>query len=568
MHPSFDQTTDKKRFDTGPSPPLLAKIRGLMAAQDLFTKPNVAWGAALSVTLAVLPQYNAPIWISLPVYFWLFFWFCALVELDDAKGRTRLDRLLSHQDFKSFYHRRVIRPFARIWRRYCDPARKTASAAAVFRAALTWRLYDVALLFAVVYPVFLCLGFWLVLGWDGLLGSVVIFPSPGPWWDIWPERAGMIGVLSILTAGFIGRKLAAASQRVFLRKAADWLASLALAFAVGVAGMGGVTGAIAGTIAVIVTGAFAFPLLGAGAVAIALAIAVGVAGMGGVTGAVLIAIADALAIVDADTDALAATFTIAGAVAIALAIAGAIALAIAVESLDARSRPRLARWLVTLAVPVGWVTLVTVVDWTDISQDRRAIFLFLGVFPLINALFDTVSYAATLALMRLGLRRWNPLVCALIDVAVACVLFLCLGVTLTAVIATLNRLAGVDLIDIGAFFALVQESPRDHLWVMLMLFSTILPTAIHFVLALFGAQLFVPGVLRGWTVTALRNAPTSGRAAVAAPLLAGLCAIVPFLIVGGLGAVIWHYGEAGRDWAVGHYFDGLLYIATHIIGAF
>ena len=76
------------------------------------------------------------------------------------------------------------------------------------------------------------------------------------------------------------------------------------------------------------------------------------------------------------------------------------------------------------------------------GEDRRSLFLFLAVLPLLNALFDVVSYAVTLTLVRRGLRAALPFLWGLADLAVACVLLLGLGATLVAVIHGLNTWPG------------------------------------------------------------------------------------------------------------------------------
>ena len=72
-----------------------------------------------------------------------------------------------------------------LWTRLCDPAPDNASTPTLFRAALTWRLYDLALRLAVAYPLLLLVGQWVVTGAEGRVGSFVVLPEA----DFWPERA-------------------------------------------------------------------------------------------------------------------------------------------------------------------------------------------------------------------------------------------------------------------------------------------------------------------------------------------------------------------------------------------
>jgi hypothetical protein len=217
-----------------------------------------------------------------------------------------------------------------------------------------------------------------------------------------------------------------------------------------------------------------------------------------------------------------------------------------------------------VAVGLGLTWAAKNINWSDSDPIRKSMVIFLAVLPIINALFDTLSYALTLTLMRLGLRHWSPVICALIDFLCACVIFIALGATLTAVIAGLNAVAGVTILDIGATFDAIEAAPMDHLWVFAMLFSTLLPTAIHFALSLFGTQVFVPAVIRRAVAGQLRAARTNAFAAVTGPMLAGLIGTAPFAIVAGLGALIWHFGQGAALWLIAGYGDVLRGIASSI----
>ena len=101
-------------------------------------------------------------------------------------------------------------------------------------------------------------------------------------------------------------------------------------------------------------------------------------------------------------------------------------------------------------------------NWAEVSENGRSLFLFLAVLPLINALFDVVSYAVTLSLVRRGLRAALPFLWGLADLAFACVLLLGLGAVLVAVIHGLNTLAGVPFLDLPALFEGVRAEPGAY----------------------------------------------------------------------------------------------------------
>lgn len=172
----------------------------------------------------------------------------------------------------------------------------------------------------------------------------------------------------------------------------------------------------------------------------------------------------------------------------------------------------------------------------------------------------------TLCLIRLGLRRWNPFVCGLIDLFVALFLFLGLGIYLVVVIAALNALAGTQILDLDRTLADIRENPRENLWVFVMLFSTAMPTVLHFCLALLGAQEMVPVPLRRLTLRLIQSDDTSFAPLFAALLLA-LVLLIPFLVVGGVLWLIAVWLTPTLLFLLAGYEDILLHIATHWVGA-
>jgi hypothetical protein len=215
----------------------------------------------------------------------------------------------------------------------------------------------------------------------------------------------------------------------------------------------------------------------------------------------------------------------------------------------------------------GVLLAATTLDWGEVPEDRRSLFLFLAVLPLINALFDVVSYAVTLTLIRRGLRAKLPFLFGLADLGLACVLLLGLGATLVAVIHGLNLAAGVPFVDLPALFEGVQADPWAYLWLYLMLFSTLLPTLLHGVLSLLGLQgIWTLGLRRpvaGW----VDAAPASPLHAIRASLGLSLIWALPLLGLAGVLWGIWHFGQPLLMDGLQLYLDGLLWIATHPVGA-
>jgi hypothetical protein len=145
------------------------------------------WGAAgfaLALLAGIVAFLPLPLWATVAAALWLLLSATALLGLLDAASRKHIARQLTEARFTQAYRFTVSRQLGLLWRRFCDPVAEEAGLIPTFRAALTWRLYDAALLIAVAYPILLLVGWW-ILGFDGRLGSVLILPAA----PVWPDRA-------------------------------------------------------------------------------------------------------------------------------------------------------------------------------------------------------------------------------------------------------------------------------------------------------------------------------------------------------------------------------------------
>jgi hypothetical protein len=503
------------------------------------------WGVATGGTLLALFDTPAPWWLWAGAIAWLLLWLTALLNLSDGASRAFVAGTLRKSSYTQIYTTLTRRTVMGVWRRVCDPADDRDSVPALFRAALTWRLYDAALLIAVTYPIVLPIAQWIATGEAARVGSAVL-AEPAPFW--W-ERAAALGAFVILLLGVIGRKLTAASPRDAIRRTANWLflvvfgAAFALAFAFAFSLADALADAAVGAVAALL----AIGLAGAAALAFALAGAAAAA----LPGAAAVGVAAALA----------------GAAAVGVAVGGAAAAVFAIVRLDARGQPRLARAGVTIGILAALVLTGAVLDWTDMPEEGRAVFLFLAVLPLLNALVDTLSYAVTLTFLRRGLRARLPLLWGLADLLVACVLFLALGATLVAAVHGLNGLAGVPLVDLGALFAGVYTAPWDYFWLIAMLFSTILPTVLHFLVSLLGLQGLWPRAWRRPVADWIGEADRSALRAVRAALALAFVWWVPLVVLGAGIWGLWALGGGLVRAALALYLEGLLWIAKVPVGA-
>lgn len=238
-----------------------------------------------------------------------------------------------------------------------------------------------------------------------------------------------------------------------------------------------------------------------------------------------------------------------------------------IEKLDTAGRPRLSRTLVTIFVPAMLVATAAFVPWNDVPDLNKAIYIFFGLFPLVNAVFDTLSYAATLALVRIGMRSsfWPALTFGILDLVIAGVLFLGLGATLIVCLAGLNAVAGTPIVDIGGLLARIGDGPSaDTAWAYLMVFSTLLPTLLHFALTFLSLERFMLFGQNARFARLIRAGQSRGLEKLLAPIVGGIAVTLPFLFLYALWFVVWHFGSDALSAVGQNYMSCLLNIAIWI----
>ena len=181
--------------------------------------PLAALGIMLVVPVAAVAKSDSY------VVWWLASIFCflsvvAVLMQADRRNRVFILRTLRKKRYTQFYSFVSEGVKGTIWPRYCDDVDDDANPIATFWAALTWRLYDRALLIAVLYPIFLLVGFWIIAGGNqpSKLGSTIILETAG----FWPQRAVTLGIIALVMISPIVEKWAAASPKIFLRKVSGW----------------------------------------------------------------------------------------------------------------------------------------------------------------------------------------------------------------------------------------------------------------------------------------------------------------------------------------------------------
>ncbi|WP_298839703.1 hypothetical protein [uncultured Roseobacter sp.] len=418
---------------------------------------------------------------------------------------------------------------ARRWVGADEPSDTTAPVSVLMRQALTFRLLDRALLLAVIYPLFSLLIFWGTTGLDAVLGQTIIIAAADPWWT-GPLALAVI----LLIAG--GPHYIALGER-HLRGALAGMAGYLdlIAFAIG------------GSVLILMD----FPWFTTSAI-----LAVGFAALWAFSGFLAGVPAMAVATVLALTGPLA--FALHGLLPGAAAFFGAALIAlvaalihlIAVDVFRSRNSPDIAGALafgipvITMAAALLLVPLGETGDW---SGAIRISILILIVAPVVNVIFDVISFTVTLAFTERG-RHGQTLLWAFADIAVAVFLFLALGSTLVCATAALEWLSGTPFVNLERLLDSTWNTSR-YWWLYLMMFSTLLPSVVHVSIAALSLQSLAPASWREALCTridAARNGNISAR--LSAPLtLAALwtgCLALVFGAIAGILMILWNLGLA------------------------
>lgn len=151
-------------------------------------------------------------------------------------------------------------------------------------------------------------------------------------------------------------------------------------------------------------------------------------------------------------------------------------------------------------VAVGGLIIALLLTVFVVPLKHTAIFslvIFVGILPIFNAFWDWISWGISRSLGRRLLSRSRRTFArilghAVIDLGAGVFLLLGLAVTLFAAVSFYNKLYAQlrntePPLGLQAFSDKAATDPwGDGLWISLMLLSTLVPTALHFVMALGG----------------------------------------------------------------------------------
>ncbi|WP_152912589.1 hypothetical protein [Candidatus Rhodobacter oscarellae] len=172
----------------------------------------------------------------------------------------------------------------------------------------------------------------------------------------------------------------------------------------------------------------------------------------------------------------------------------------------------------------------------ELDNEERGQLLFLSFLPLVNGLADFASIGLTRWSLRKGVQGMLPW-SWVIDLAGAVVIFFGLGAVIILFIH-MAQPGGVPLLSLEVLFAEIKgpATRGQYWWLLFMLFSTLIPTVLHGVVAATAFFTIYPKPWRLRITAWLRDAPEDAIAArggrVTLALAFTLAFFVPvFLIV-------------------------------------
>ncbi|MGB0505906.1 MAG: hypothetical protein ACPGGK_06885, partial [Pikeienuella sp.] len=379
-----------------------------------------------------------------------------------------------------------------------------------WRSAFSFSLLNITLVLALLYPVLSLMVQWVIKGTDASVGGEIIVPAEPTEF----RRYLAFGEISFSLLCVVLSRRSAAQSKTGL--AVFWIA---LAFA----------GSIAGSFVIAIAGAFAIALAGVYTGALA----------GALTGALAVAFAGVFA------GAIAVSGTFTALVVVACVISGLVfKFWLGLKYL----KPTFALISFTLFMIVVISVVVSFQDqFFTIEGEVNPIgtIVFIGLLPLLNGLCDFLSTAMTRRLIRKG--GLNP-AWWIADLAFALLTLSILAASFIAFITFVTPQNSVPLLDLPRLFNNIEANPSDYWWLSFMLFSTLLPTLLHFVIALGSCYTFIPGKLRLYIAAEVEMGVTDkSRGRYGKLLLSALNAFsfwLPIVVLISIGLFFWN-GEHG-----------------------
>jgi hypothetical protein len=122
------------------------------------------------------------------------------------------------------------------------------------------------------------------------------------------------------------------------------------------------------------------------------------------------------------------------------------------------------------------------------------------------------------------------------------------------VVSLVNRLNGAPVYDLVGLLTAMRADWQGHAWVIGMVFSTLVPTAVHLVIALLATITLPTDGMRGWMAARIAARADSGAGFTAAGLVLSLMFTAYALVL-----------SIGLVWLAGWGWDGIGWLAARIL---
>ena len=178
------------------------------------------------------------------------------------------------------------------------------------------------------------------------------------------------------------------------------------------------------------------------------------------------------------------------------------------------------------AVCLGFAMLVR---QDAVDDNLRMYFVMFAFFPTLNVAFDFLTAGVTRWTLRRGLASGKgfPFLWTLVDIVVASLLFLLLGVAMVVAAHV------ASVFDVDAVLADVRGGAEsgvgDYWWLVIAMLSTLAPTIIHLALAIFSIVLFFWNGVSGRVARLVRAGGDDGAARAIASILLTAFSILAFV---------------------------------------
>ena len=144
------------------------------------------------------------------------------------------------------------------------------------------------------------------------------------------------------------------------------------------------------------------------------------------------------------------------------------------------------------------------------NKNSLAFILLFSLLPIINAVYDWLSIGITRGLLGAIAKGYHKTKEALfwagLDIFLAIVFLILISFTMIATVGIVNHLAGKTVLDLNNIFSQLEtKSVWENFWIYFMLFSTLIPTYIHFVIAGLSLVMWLPSSWREWLVADLEK---------------------------------------------------------------